>query len=134
MALALLIPVIAALAILAIRMGWLPPRVWAAVVLLQALLVGFGWLSVETGEGQEERVEKVIGHDLIHDHEEAAETFLIVAAIGLVVMAAGLLPERKGNLGRIAGIVVSIAVLALGANTGRLRRKNAPPLDHSFSA
>ena len=120
MALASLMPVLAVLGLWAIQRAWLPPRVWAVIVLLQAFLVGFGWLSMETGEDQEERVEKVIEHDLIHEHEEAAEAFLITAAIALAAMAAGLLPERNGKLGRIAGTLLSVVVLALGADTGSL--------------
>jgi len=120
MALALLMPVLALLAILAIQRDWRPARAWAAIILLQALLVGFAWLSMETGEDQEERVEKVVEHAVIHEHEEAAEAFLIAAAIALVAMGAGLLPERNGRLGRIAGTVLAVVVFALGANTGHL--------------
>jgi uncharacterized membrane protein len=120
MALAPLMPVLALLAILAIQRDWLPVRAWAAIVLLQALLVGFAWFSIETGEEQEDRVEKVVERDVIHEHEEAAEAFIIAAAIALVAMGAGLLPERNGRLGRIAGTVLAVVVFALGANTGRL--------------
>ena len=65
-ALALLIPVFSMLGILAIRSDLLPRRVWWGVVLLQALLVGFAWLATETGENEEERVERVVERDLIH--------------------------------------------------------------------
>ena len=119
-ALASFIPMLAILAIVAIRQKWLPERAWAAIVLVQAILVGCAWLSSETGEEEEDRVEKVVAHEIIHEHEEAAEAFLIAAAVALVAMGAGLLPERNGNLGRIAGAVLSIAVLGLGSNTGRL--------------
>ena len=44
-ALAALIPLFAALTLLAIRMGRTSPHTWAVVVLMQALLVGSAWLA-----------------------------------------------------------------------------------------
>src|SRR5262245_17612151 len=95
-ALAALIPLLAVLALIAISRGWLPARAWAAVVLLQALLVGSAWLAHETGEDQEERVERVVEEKYIEEHEEAAMYFLYLSVGGLVLVAGGLLPDRKG--------------------------------------
>ena len=44
---------------------------WIAVV-LQVLLAGSGYLALESGEAEEERVEHVIHHDVLEHHEEAA--------------------------------------------------------------
>ena len=120
MALAILIPGFAILGIGLIVKGYLTPRSWSLIVLLQALLVGFGWLALETGEEQAERVERVVAEQHIEAHEEAAERFLTLAGIGLLVNAAGLFPGRKGSLGRIAGAVASLVVLAAGVSTGHL--------------
>ena len=120
MALAILIPGFAILGIGLITKRYLPPRSWSLIVLLQALLVGFAWLALETGEEQADRVERVVAEQHIEAHEEAAERFLILAGIGLLINAAGFLPERKGSLGRIAGTVASLVVLAAGVSTGRL--------------
>lgn len=119
-ALAILIPGLAILGIWSISKEFLPPRSWSLIVLLQALLVGFGWLALETGEDQEDRVERVVAEQHIEAHEEAAERFLILAGIGLLVNAAGLLPRRNGSMGRIAGTLVSLAVLAAGVSVGSL--------------
>jgi len=119
-ALAILIPGFAILGIWLISKEFLPPRSWSLIVLLQALLVGFGWLAIETGEDQADRVERVVAEQHIEAHEEAAERFLILAGIGLLVNAAGLLPRRNGSIGRIAGTLASIVVLAAGVSTGRL--------------
>ena len=81
-ALAALIPLLALLSLLAIARSWLPVRTWAAIVLLQALLVGSAWLALETGEEQEERVERIVAERHIEDHEEAAEYLLPLAARG----------------------------------------------------
>jgi uncharacterized membrane protein len=117
-ALAILVPGLAVLGLLLITKGALPPRSWAGIVLLQALLVGSGWLALETGEQQEERVERVVAERHIEAHEEAAERFLLVAGIGLLVSAAGLLPRRPGAAGRVAGTLGAFAVLAAGVAVG----------------
>ena len=117
-ALAVLIPALAILAIPLIRRGVVPARTWAAVVLLQAALVGSGWVALETGEAQEERVEQVVAERHIETHEEAAERFLVVATLALVMMAAGLLPGRPGTAGRVVGTLATFAVLAAGVSVG----------------
>jgi len=118
MALAALLPVLAAGALLAVRTRFLPPRSWAAVVLLQALLLGSGWLALETGEDEEDLVEEVVAERFIEDHEEAAERFMWAAGLGLLVMGAGLLPGRAGSAGRAAGLAVSLVVLWAGVQVG----------------
>ncbi len=122
-ALAALVPLLAVLAIVAIRRRFLPPRSWWLVVVLQALLVGSAWLAIETGEDQEERVEKVVAERLIEEHEEAAERFAWVAAIGLVLTALGLLPAGRGSAGRLLGAAASIAALAAAIPVGDLGGK-----------
>jgi uncharacterized membrane protein len=117
-ALAILMPALGILCILAIGKAFFPARSWAAVVLLQALLAGSAWLALETGEDQEERVERVVASRHIHEHQERAERFLVLAGLGLVVCAAGLLPGRAGNIGRVAGLVASCVVLAAGVSVG----------------
>jgi len=117
-ALAILIPALAIAAIFTIYKGFLPSRAWAAIVLLQAILVGSGWFALETGEDQEERVERVVAERPIETHEEAAERFLALAAVGLVATPAGLLPRRAGAAGRVAGTLAAFAVLAAGVSVG----------------
>jgi hypothetical protein len=120
MALAALIPLLALLAALAIARGALPRRVWAGVVLLQALLVGSAWLSLETGEEEEERVEDVVEERFIHEHEEAAERFMVLAGVALAVYAAGLLGGRAGGVARVASLAAGALVLAGGVWVGHL--------------
>jgi uncharacterized membrane protein len=117
-ALALLAPVAALAALAAIRIGWLPARSWLAVVLLHALLAGSAWLAVETGEAQEERVERVVRERFIEEHEEAAERFLAVVALGLAVSGAGLVRGRFGALGRAATVAAGAAALAAAVSVG----------------
>jgi len=117
-ALAVLMPLLALLGGLAIRGGFVPARTWAAVVLLQAILVGSAWFALETGEDQEERVEEVVAERHIEEHEEAAERFHRLGIVALVLVAAGLLPGRAGGVGRALGVVATLAVLAASVPVG----------------
>jgi uncharacterized membrane protein len=117
-ALAILIPGLALLGMILISKGFLPVRAWGFVVLLQVLLLGSGWLAVETGEDQEERIERIVAERHIEDHEEAAERFLFAAGLGLLALGTGLLPERAGTIGRVAGVLVTFAVFAAGLSVG----------------
>jgi hypothetical protein len=67
------------------------------VVVLQAALVGFAWFAMETGEDQEEKVEKVVAERHIEEHEEAAERFFYIAIAAALVSAAGLLQAAVGR-------------------------------------
>ncbi len=118
LALAVLVPVFALLAALAIRRELVPPRTWAGVLLLQAALVGSGWAALETGEEQEERVEKVVAERHIEAHEERAERFQIVGVVALIVVAAGLLPGSAGGLARGAAVLAALGVLAAAIPVG----------------
>jgi uncharacterized membrane protein len=117
-ALAILVPLVAAFALLAARLGWLPSRGWAFVVLLQALLVGSAWLALETGEQEEERVEEVVAERHIEAHEERAERLMLGAAAVLLVLGAGLAPGRVGAVARPLGLVLAVGVAALAADVG----------------
>ena len=123
-ALAVLTPLLALLALLASRLGFLPARAWAGIVLLQAILAGSAWLALETGEDQEERVEKFVAERHIEEHEEAAERMLAVSVGVLLFSAAGLLGGRTGVAGRVAtlagGAVALAAAIATGHSGGEL--------------
>ncbi len=114
-ALAALLPLLAAVAI---RAGWVPARVWIAVVLLQGALVGSAWLALETGESEEERVEHVVPESRIEAHEEAAERLIPIAAAALGVTALGLLGGALGTAGRTASLVAMALVLGATVKVG----------------
>ena len=117
-ALAALIPGLALVAALTIHLKGVPPRTWAGVVLLQAILVGSGWLALETGEEEEERVEEVVAERYIEDHEEHAERFQLAAGVGLAIVAAGLVPGVAGGIARGVSVAAALAVLAAGIQVG----------------
>src|SRR5215208_4238783 len=97
--LAMLLPLIAVGALLAIRRGARPLRAWGAVTAVAAALALTSWVAVETGEREEETVEAVVPERALESHEEAAEAFMGLAGVLLLVTAAGL---ARGTVGRAA--------------------------------
>ena len=61
---------------------------WATIVALQAVLLGAGLVAMNTGEHEEDRIERVVPESVIEQHEELAEQF--VWATGTTLLLAGL--------------------------------------------
>lgn len=117
-AFAVILPLFAIGAIWFIRRGSRPRAAWGVTVAMAVALVASAWVSLQTGEQQEERVEDVVGEAAIHQHEEAAELFIAVSAGVLVIALGGLAPGRLGQLSRWATAAGTIAVLGAGWNVG----------------
>ncbi len=117
---ALILPLVAALVLAGWWTGRLPRFAWWLAVLLQVVVVAGSFVAMETGEDEEERVEEAIGHDAIHEHEEAAEAFSYAGlALLLVFVGAALLPkEPLARKLAAAGVLGSLATAGLGLDTG----------------
>ena len=116
--LAVLLPISIVVALLVIRKGATARRVWSVPVALAAALVLSAWVATQTGESQEDRVERVVARGALHGHEEAAERFLVLSGVLTLVAAAGL---ARGTVGRAARIVTAagaVGVLAAAAHVG----------------
>jgi len=113
-----LLPFMAASALWAIRRGARPARAWAVPVAAAAALTLSSWVAVETGEGQEEKVEPVVAEAALHRHEEDAERFLLLSGVLLVITAAGLLRGVPGRAARLGATVGALGLVALGAQVG----------------
>ncbi len=111
-ALAVILPPATALTLLAWVRGWLPRRAWFGVVALQATLLLSGFLASRTGEADEERVERVVPEARIEAHEEAAEQFLWVAGV-VLLLAAGTAMAKSERLGRSLAVVTLLGTLAV---------------------
>jgi len=118
MALAVLVPPLALAWTYAIAKGLLSPRSWATIALLQVLGTGSAWLALETGEADEERVERVVAERHIEAHEEAGERFLLFSGGAVLMVAAGLLPGSAGLVGRLLGTLGAFAALAAAVQVG----------------
>lgn len=112
--LAFLLPLFAAGAVWAIRRGARPRRAWSIPIAASIVLAATAWAAVETGEAQDERVERVVAEKPLSAHEEMAETFLTASAGVALLATIGLVGGAIGGLARIATTMASLA-LVLGA-------------------
>lgn len=117
-AFAVILPLFAIGAIWFIRRGSPPRTAWGVTIGMAAALALSAWVSLQTGEQQEERVEDVVSERSIHQHEEAAELFLALSAGVLVVAVAGLARGRLGHVGRWVTAAGTLAVLGAGWRVG----------------
>lgn len=120
MALAALMPLIAGGVLLAWWRGKLPKQAWLIVVALQLVLFAGSLLAMQTGEGDEELVERVVAEQRIEDHEEAGELFLWASG---VLFAVSLLPlflkdKRRPQMAGVITLLGTFVVLGLGYNVG----------------
>jgi uncharacterized membrane protein len=114
----ILLPVIAAGALWAIRRGSSPRLAWGAPFAFAVALTLSAWVAVETGESQEEKVEDVVAEAPRHAHEESAEQFLILSGVLLLVTGVGLFRGRLGGAARLAATAGALGLVAVGARVG----------------
>ena len=116
--LSVLLPISALVALWAIRRGTTARWAWALPVAVAAALTLSAWIATETGEQEEDRVERVVAERVIHGHEEAAERFLVLSGVLLLVAAVGLVPRTVGEAARILTAVGAVGLLAAGVQVG----------------
>lgn len=117
-ALVVLLPISVIVALWAVRKGATVRRAWAVPLAFAAALTASVWVALQTGEAEEERVEDVVGERILHQHEEAAERFLVLSGVLFVVSAAGF---ARGTIGRAARLVTAagaVGLVAAGAQVG----------------
>jgi uncharacterized membrane protein len=124
--LAFVIPALAVGFAWALWRGRIRQRAWIAIIALQAVLLTAGLAAMNTGEREEDRVERIVPEAAIEQHEEYAEQF--VWATGLTLLPAVLvLAFRKPAMARamaaltVAGsFVVAAAAVRVGHAGGQL--------------
>ena len=116
--LAFLLPIFAGFALWTIRRGTAPRRAWAIPLGLSAALALSSWVAVETGEAQNERVERVVSERPLETHEEAAELFLALSAGLLVVSVGGLVRGTVGTVARVAATVGAAGLVVAATQVG----------------
>jgi uncharacterized membrane protein len=114
----LLLPLAAGAGLWAIRRGAVAARAWAIPLTIAAVLTASSWVAVETGEGEEERVEDVVAESALHGHEEAAERFLLLSGAVLALAAAGMLRGTFGRLARLGATAAAVGLAGLGVQVG----------------
>ena len=93
---------------------------WWPVAALMLLTLVAGIVAVRSGEATEDRAEQAVAGRLIHEHEERAEGFMVVAWVGLALAAAGFLKGRLGLAARWAFLAAALAMAAQVTWTGKL--------------
>lgn len=116
--LSVLLPLIALGALWAIRRGAEPRWTWAVPVAFSALLLVSAWFAMETGEAEEDRVEAVVSEEALHEHEEAAERFLVFSGVLLLVSTGGFAGGALGRAGRLLTTAGAAGLVLLGAQVG----------------
>ncbi|MEQ1691288.1 MAG: hypothetical protein ABMA00_08395 [Gemmatimonas sp.] len=118
MAFVVLLPVAVAVAILVIRRGAIPWKVWAVAAAMHAMLALSAWASLATGDEAGEKAEKVIAEAPIESHEVAAETFLALSVGALVIALVGLRADGIGTSARAVAAVGTVVLLVAGWRVG----------------
>jgi uncharacterized membrane protein len=103
-----LLPIVALIGLFLIFRGGSARRSWIPVVALAAALTATSWVAVQTGELEEDTVERVVAESAIDEHEERAELFFPLTLAGLLVVSTGLLNGRPGQVMR--GVFVAFAL------------------------
>jgi uncharacterized membrane protein len=119
--LALLAPLLALGLALAYLKGWLPKRTFWAVIGTQTLLVAGAFVAMQTGEAEEDAVEKLVSHAAVEGHEEAAALFLwaAVAALALSTLVGLIRSDRIARPLSLVSAVAALVVAGLGVNVGK---------------
>lgn len=120
-ALAILMPLLSGGVLLAIWRDWLPQRTWSLVFAGQLMLVGSGVLAMRSGEGDEERVERIVPELALEQHEEAGERFVWAGGVllGLALLPLLLRNRRACLVTGAAMLAGTVAVLGLGYQVGQ---------------
>lgn len=116
--LSILLPVVAAATLWAIAKGARPMRAWGLSIAVAAALTLSAWVAVETGEDQEERVERVVGESRLDAHADAGRALLFASVGVLAVLGLGLMPGDKGRIARVVGAVSTLTVAGAAFQVG----------------
>ena len=116
--LSVLLPISVLGALWAIRKGTTARKAWALPLALAAALAASAYVATETGENEEDRVERVVSRGALHGHEEAAERFLVFSGILFLMAGAGLLPRTTGQAARYLTAAGAFGLLAMGVQVG----------------
>lgn len=116
--LAVLLPISAVVALWAVRKGTTPRKAWAVPLAVSAALALSAWVATQTGEAQEDRVERVVPRGALHGHEESAERFLVLSGVLVLVTAGGLARGTVGRAARFVSAVGAFGLVAAAAQVG----------------
>lgn len=121
LALTFILPAIVLIFAWAIHAGKMSKEMWFVVIGLQILVTSTGYIALETGETDEDKVAAITGKDIIHEHEESAEIFVGMTVISLAAgIAAWFLKPEFQDKARFALILISLIPVFFAWQTGSL--------------
>ncbi len=118
-ALVVLLPFFAIGALWAIRRGASARKAWLVPTAVAAALTLSAFVALRTGKAQGEKVEKVVSENVVGGHEEAAERFLVLSGVLLVVAGAGLVGGVVGRSARLVSTAGALGLVIAGVQVGR---------------
>jgi uncharacterized membrane protein len=116
--LVVLLPVFAGVTLWNIRRAPTSSRAWLATVALAGALALSAFVAQQTGESQEDRVERVVARGAIHGHEEAAERFVVLSGVLFLISLSGLSRGTLGSAGRLLTTAGAVGLVAAGVQVG----------------
>lgn len=116
--LSILLPISVLIALWSIRKGSMTRRTWYVPIAFAATLALSAFVATQTGENEEDAVKKVVPKGAVHTHEEAAERFLVLSGILVVVAVGGLLPGTLGQAARLTTAAGALGLVAAGVQVG----------------
>lgn len=117
--LSVLLPISALVALRAMWKGTTQRWTWAVPVASAAALTVSSCAAIESGEREEDRVERIPGDSAMHAHEEAAVRFLVLWGVLVLVSLTGLLPRTPGRAGRLLTSGGAVGLLPAGVQVRR---------------
>ena len=93
----------------------------AYVIFIVCMIMGKA--TMMTGEGAEEIVEELgVSHDIIHEHEEIAETFMkvlyVLGILSILGLVANLKKHEKASIFSYVVLILAIGSAVLSKNVG----------------
>lgn len=120
-ALTFLLPVLVLVFAWAIKSGKMSKELWLVIIGIQVLITGSGYLALETGETDEDKVSAIVSKKIVHEHEEAAEIFVGTTVVSLAAgIVAWFLQPAFQDKARFAVMFLSLLPLFFGWQTGKL--------------
>lgn len=121
LALTFLLPFLVLVFAWAIKSGKMSKEMWLVIVGMQILVTATGYLSLETGETDEQKVSAIVSKKIVHEHEEAAEIFVGTTVISLASgIVAWFLQPAFQDKARFAVIFLSLLPVFFGWQAGKL--------------
>lgn len=114
-----LLPISVFVALYMLRKSASPRRVWSVPLSLGIALAVSAFVATRTGEAEEEVVESAVTTEgAIHEHEEAAERFLLLSGVLVLVAGAGLLGGTVGRAARLLTAAGAVGLVVAAAQVG----------------